>query len=111
MRLASKIFRASKNFCDTLSCSMAKNTFCVRLTDSQMAALKAIAERNGVEVSQLIRWGIDALIAHVERNGGRLLLPMEFGETFTSHQPQAQPENLLRAAEETQKYPAKRRTA
>ena len=54
----------------------------VRLSDEQRAALAKIAERNGCDMSDLIRWAVDALIAHVERNGGRLLLPVDFSETF-----------------------------
>ena len=55
----------------------------VRLEDHQRRALEKIAKENGnIDVSVLIRWAVDALIAHVERNGGRLLLPVDFSETF-----------------------------
>ena len=53
-----------------------------RFKEGQREKLEKIAADNGVEVSQLIRWAVDALIAHVERNGGRLLLPVDFSETF-----------------------------
>ena len=58
-------------------------TTTVRLTADQKRKLEALARKNDVEVSQLIRWGIDALLAHAERHGGRLLLPIDLGETFT----------------------------
>ena len=54
-----------------------------RFKEGQRQALEKIGKENGdVDVSQLVRWAIDALIAHVERNGGRLLLPVDFSETF-----------------------------
>lgn len=52
----------------------------IRLTLEQRAALERMAQKTGVEVSQLIRFAIDALIAHYEANGGRLLLPLDFSE-------------------------------
>ncbi len=53
-----------------------------RFKEGQRDKLEKIAAANGeVEVSQLIRWAIDALINHVERHGGRLHLPVDFSET------------------------------
>ena len=54
----------------------------VRLTDEQRDALAKIAAKNKCDVSDLIRWAVDALIEHVERNGGRLMLPIDFSETY-----------------------------
>lgn len=55
----------------------------VRLEEEQRIKLEKIAAENGkLDVSVLIRWAVDALIAHAEKNGGRLLLPVDFSETF-----------------------------
>jgi predicted site-specific integrase-resolvase len=53
-------------------------TLNVRLTDAQLAALREIAKKNGVNVSQLVRWAVEALIRQVEQNKGRLTLPIDF---------------------------------
>jgi predicted site-specific integrase-resolvase len=49
-----------------------------RLPDEQFAALQEISKKNGVKVSQLARWAVDALIRQVEQNQGRLTLPIDF---------------------------------
>jgi len=66
-------------------------TMGIRVTKEQRSALEKIAQANGVEVSQLIRWSVDALIEHVERCGGRLVLPIRFGEQITVHAPSDAP--------------------
>lgn len=52
----------------------------IRLTLEQRASLERIAAATGVEVSQCIRFAIDALIAHYKANGDRLVLPIDFSE-------------------------------
>lgn len=51
----------------------------VRLPEDQAEALKKLAERFGVSESVIVRWAADALIAHVERHGGNLSLPVDLG--------------------------------
>ncbi len=83
--------------------AVSKTNFNVRLSDTQLASLKRIAEANAVEVSQLIRWAIDALIRHVGRNGGRIVLPVDFAESYIIEirEPHSQaPSPSLRVAEE-----------
>ena len=54
----------------------------VRLEAWQREELGKIAKRNGnLDVSDLIRWAVVALINHAERFHGRLLLPLNFHET------------------------------
>jgi predicted site-specific integrase-resolvase len=52
----------------------------VRFTEAQLTALREIGQKNGVNVSHLVRWAVDGLIRHVERNEGRLVLPIEYAE-------------------------------
>lgn len=54
----------------------------VRLEVWQREELEKIAKHNGnLEVSDLIRWAVVALINHAKRFQGRLLLPVNFDET------------------------------
>ena len=54
----------------------------VRLEIWQREELEKIAKHNGdLEVSDLIRWAVVALINHAKRFQGRLLLPVNFDET------------------------------
>ena len=88
---------------------MAKAHHNVRFSEEQLVELKNLAATNGVEVSQLIRWAVEALIRHAERNGGRLLLPLNFGETYELVQNEHPP--ALRAAEKSGDYKGKRASA
>ncbi|HEV7401481.1 MAG TPA: CopG family transcriptional regulator [Chthoniobacteraceae bacterium] len=56
------------------------NQTSVRLDPGQKEQLEAIAKKNGVDPAQLIRWAIDELVKYAEKNGGRILLPIDFGE-------------------------------
>lgn len=56
----------------------------VRLTMAQRAKLDSLARSCGIEVSHLIRFGIDALITHYHANGDRLVLPIDFSEVVTA---------------------------
>lgn len=57
---------------------MVNPTLNVRFSETQLSALREIAAKNGVNVAQLVRWSVDALIRQVEQNNGRLTLPIEF---------------------------------
>lgn len=81
----------------TVRAVAANPNFNVRLSDQQLADLRRIADYNGVEVSQLIRWAIDALIKEAAQNGGRILLPFTFGENYEAYR---RVSDQLRAAEE-----------
>lgn len=83
---------------------MAKTSIGVRFSEAQLAGLKQIADTADVDVSDLIRWAVGALIEHAKRNGGRIMLPLDFSESYESRP-------MLRAAEEPEKYKGKRRTA
>lgn len=52
----------------------------VRLEPGQKEKLEEIARATGVDPSQLIRWAVQAIIKYAEKNEGRLLLPLDFGE-------------------------------
>lgn len=54
-----------------------------RVTKEQHEALREIAKKNGVNVSQLVRWAVEALIRQVEQNEGRLTLPIDFASERT----------------------------
>ena len=54
----------------------------VRLESWQKDELEKLAKRNGdLDVSDVIRWAVVALINHAKRFQGRLLLPLDFHET------------------------------
>jgi SOS-response transcriptional repressor LexA len=54
----------------------------VRLESWQREELEKLAKQNGdLEVSDMIRWAVVALIKHAKRFDGRLLLPLDFDET------------------------------
>ncbi len=57
---------------------MISPTLTIRVSDEQIAELRDIAKKNGVNVSQLVRWSVEALIRQVDRNKGRLVLPVDF---------------------------------
>ena len=50
----------------------------LRLTPSQKQKLSDLADTMGLPKVQLIRWGVDALLAYVEQNGGKITLPLRF---------------------------------
>ena len=50
----------------------------LRLTPMQKQKLGELAETMGLPKVQLIRWGVDALLDYVERNGGKITLPLRF---------------------------------
>lgn len=66
-------------------------TMGIRLTLEQRNALERIAKQTGVEVSQLIRFAIDALIAHYKATGDRLVLPIDFSEVVRVERARQEP--------------------
>ena len=52
----------------------------VRLTDEQRDALERMKADTKLDVADLIRHAVDALIQHYERCGRRLVLPVDFSE-------------------------------
>ena len=54
----------------------------IRFDAPQADELERIAKANEVDFSQLVRWAAAALIRHVERHDGRLILPLDFSETY-----------------------------
>lgn len=59
----------------------------IRITESQREELEKLAATHGVEVSQLIRWGIDAMLDHVKKQGNRLHLPIRLDEEWKPGRP------------------------
>lgn len=57
-----------------------KTTFSIRLTELQHQQLQDLALNTGQDISSLIRIAVDALIAHYEACGLRLILPLDFSE-------------------------------
>ena len=52
----------------------------VRLTEAQYSALERIAKETGQDPAKLIRLAVDALLKHIEKCGGKLVLPLDFNE-------------------------------
>ena len=50
----------------------------VRVTAGQHDMLTSLAERFGVSQATLIRWGVEALLDHVEEGGGSVMLPFRY---------------------------------
>ena len=53
----------------------------VRLTEEQHSKLEEIAGKTSQDPAKLCRLAIEALFLHYERNGNRLILPLDFSET------------------------------
>ena len=58
-----------------------KQGITVRFDEGEMQELAGLAERYRVSSATIIRWALRALGNHVERNEGRLVLPLDFGDT------------------------------
>ena len=61
-----------------------KQGITVRFDEGEMQELAGLAERYRVSSATILRWALRALGNHVERNEGRLVLPLDFGETGTA---------------------------
>ena len=57
----------------------------IRLTAQQRQDLERIALETGVEVSQLIRMAIEALLKHYRAHGNKLTLPLDFSDSVQSY--------------------------
>jgi predicted transcriptional regulator len=73
-----------------------KQGITVRFDEDEMQELGSLADRYRVSSATILRWALRALGNHVERNEGRLVLPLDFGEA---------------AVEKSAKKPVKRTTA
>lgn len=56
-----------------------KKGITVRLEEDELKALDTLAQRYRVSSATIMRWALRALADHVERNDGRLVLPLELG--------------------------------
>lgn len=77
-----------------------KQGITVRFDEGEMQELAGLAERYRVSSATIIRWALRALGSHVERNEGRLVLPLDFGDTAEE-----------KPAKKPAKKPGKRSTA
>ena len=59
-------------------------TFSVRITNAQRGKLEKIAKENGLEISQLIRFAVDAMIRYVDVHEGVVHLPIDFTKHWES---------------------------
>jgi hypothetical protein len=50
----------------------------IRLSKDHTRRLGVVAERINTPQAQLVKWALDALLAEVEANGGKLTLPIQF---------------------------------
>jgi hypothetical protein len=57
-----------------------KQGITVRFDEGEMQELGGLAERYRVSSATILRWALRALGNHVERNEGRLVLPLDFGD-------------------------------
>lgn len=60
--------------------SEGKKGITVRFEESEMQVLDGLADRYRVSSATVIRWALRALANHVERNNGRLVLPLELDD-------------------------------
>lgn len=70
----------------------------IRLTKEQREKLDAMARKVGLDVADLIRIGLDAMIVHYKANGERLLLPLDYSEVFVTRKLSAKDESDKKAA-------------
>ena len=57
-----------------------KQGITVRFDEGEMQELANLAERYRVSSATILRWALRAMGNHVERNEGRLVLPLDFGD-------------------------------
>ncbi len=60
--------------------SEGKKGITVRFEESEMQVLDGLADSYRVSSATVIRWALRALANHVERNNGRLILPLELDD-------------------------------
>ena len=71
-----------------------------------MQELGSLAERYRVSSATILRWALRALGNHVERNEGRLVLPLDFGDTAVE-KPAKKPSKRSAAAGQAEAPPVK----
>ena len=83
-----------------------KQGITVRFDEGEMQELGGLAERYRVSSATILRWALRALGNHVERNEGRLVLPLDFGDTATD-KPAKKPVKRSTASERAEAPPVK----
>lgn len=89
--------------------SSEKKGITVRFEEEEMRELDELSDRYRVSSATIIRWALRALSNHVERNDGRLVLPLQLGD-----EPAAKPltaKARKKASSGRQGSPAKKRGA
>ncbi len=75
-----------------------KKGITVRFEMSEMEELDALSDRYRVSSATIIRWALRALANHVERNDGRLVLPLELGDEAAVKAKKAPPAKVAEPA-------------
>jgi hypothetical protein len=83
-----------------------KQGITVRFDEGEMQELGSLAERYQVSSATIIRWALRALGNHVERNEGRLVLPLDFGDAAVE-KPAKKPGKRSAAAGRAEAAPVK----
>jgi hypothetical protein len=52
----------------------------IRLDKAQAERLSALGDVFGASQAQLVRWAVEALIAKIEKSGGKITLPFDFDQ-------------------------------
>lgn len=73
--------------------------FTFRLEKADREWLETTAQKHGLEVSQLVRWSIEALKQYVERHQGNIHLPIDIRTMWQLVQ-ETKPQPILRVADE-----------
>lgn len=73
--------------------------FTFRLEKADRDWLESTAQKHGLEVSQLIRWSIEALKQYVEKHHGNIHLPIDIRTMWQLVQ-DTKPQPMLRVAED-----------
>jgi hypothetical protein len=88
-----------------------KKGITVRFEESEMQELDALSDRYRVSSATIIRWALRALANHVERNDGRLVLPLELGDDAAAKPkkfPATKPGEPVRPVSRASRPPKKR---
>ena len=83
-----------------------KQGITVRFDEGEMQELGSLAERYRVSSATILRWALRTLGNHVERNEGRLVLPLDFGDTAVE-KPAKKPSKRSAAAGQAEAPPVK----
>jgi hypothetical protein len=74
-------------------------SFGVRIPKNDREWLELTARANGVEVSQLVRWSIEALRQYIQEHDGKLHLPINIRDYWSLIQQRLPQSPTLRAVE------------